>query len=75
LEIFATWQGRYVLSRGLHRRHCWPACCTAATIASAFWKAADLYVVTVPIGLGLGRIGNFINGELFGRTTDVPMGQ
>ncbi len=37
-----------------------------------FWKAADLYIVTVPIGLGLGRLGNFINGELFGRVTDVP---
>jgi len=37
-----------------------------------FWQAADIYVVTVPIGLGLGRVGNFINGELFGRVTDVP---
>lgn len=39
-----------------------------------FWKAADIYAVTVPIGLGLGRIGNFINGELFGRPTDVAWG-
>jgi phosphatidylglycerol:prolipoprotein diacylglycerol transferase len=37
-----------------------------------FFKTADIYVVTVPIGLGLGRIGNFINGELYGRVTDVP---
>ncbi len=37
-----------------------------------FWKAADIYAVTIPIGLGLGRIGNFINGELFGRVSDVP---
>lgn len=37
-----------------------------------FWTTADIYVVTVPIGLGLGRIGNFINGELFGRVTTVP---
>jgi len=37
-----------------------------------FWKTADIYIVTIPIGLGLGRIGNFINGELFGRVTDVP---
>jgi phosphatidylglycerol:prolipoprotein diacylglycerol transferase len=37
-----------------------------------FWTTADIYVVTVPIGLGLGRIGNFINGELFGRVTNVP---
>ncbi len=37
-----------------------------------FWKAADIYIVTIPIGLGLGRLGNFINGELFGRQSDVP---
>ena len=37
-----------------------------------FWAAADIYVVTIPIGLGLGRLGNFINGELFGKPTDVP---
>ncbi|MCI5157768.1 MAG: prolipoprotein diacylglyceryl transferase, partial [Candidatus Electrothrix sp. AUS1_2] len=28
--------------------------------------------ITAPIGVGFGRLGNFINGELFGRTTDVP---
>ncbi len=39
-----------------------------------FWKTADIYVVTIPIGLGLGRIGNFINGELWGRVTDLPWG-
>lgn len=39
-----------------------------------FWKAADIYVATVPIGLGLGRIGNFINQELYGRVTDSPLG-
>jgi phosphatidylglycerol:prolipoprotein diacylglycerol transferase len=37
-----------------------------------FLPTADLYVVAIPIGLGLGRIGNFINGELFGRISDVP---
>lgn len=35
---------------------------------------ADLVVAAVPIGLGLGRIGNFINGELWGRVTDLPWG-
>jgi phosphatidylglycerol:prolipoprotein diacylglycerol transferase len=40
----------------------------------SFWKIADLIIVTVPIGLGLGRIGNFINGELYGRVTQVPWG-
>jgi len=29
-------------------------------------------VVTIPIGLGLGRIGNFINAELFGRESNLP---
>jgi phosphatidylglycerol---prolipoprotein diacylglyceryl transferase len=38
------------------------------------WMAADIYVVTMPIGIGLGRLGNFINGELFGRTTALPWG-
>jgi phosphatidylglycerol:prolipoprotein diacylglycerol transferase len=39
-----------------------------------FWEIADLVCVAVPIGLGLGRIGNFINGELFGRPTSRPWG-
>jgi phosphatidylglycerol:prolipoprotein diacylglycerol transferase len=40
----------------------------------SFWRIADLIIVTAPIGLGLGRIGNFINGELYGRVTQVPWG-
>lgn len=36
------------------------------------YTVADLAAPTVPIGLGLGRFGNFINGELFGRPSDVP---
>lgn len=32
----------------------------------------DFIAPAVPIGLAAGRIGNFINGELWGRTTDVP---
>ncbi len=34
----------------------------------------DMAALCAPVGLGLGRIGNFINGELFGRATDVPWG-
>lgn len=34
----------------------------------------DFLVPIIPIGLGLGRIGNFINGELWGRPTDLPWG-
>lgn len=37
-----------------------------------FWKTADLFAVTVPVGLFFGRLGNFINGELYGRLTNVP---
>lgn len=39
------------------------------------WLAVtDFIVPLVPLGLGAGRIGNFINGELWGRVTDVPWG-
>lgn len=72
-EILATWNG----GMSFHG-----ACialllggwifCKAKNID--FWKAADIYVATIPIGLGLGRIGNFINGELYGRATDSPLG-
>lgn len=37
-----------------------------------FLEIADFVVPLVPIGLALGRIGNFINGELWGRVTEVP---
>ncbi len=43
------------------------------------WRAAipllrlsDFVAPLVPIGLGAGRLGNFINGELWGRPSDVP---
>lgn len=37
-----------------------------------FLDIADFTAPLVPIGLFLGRIGNFINSELWGRVTDVP---
>ena len=70
-EILATWQGGMsfhgamlgvIISGFLY--------CKIKRLN--FWQGADIYVVTIPIGLGLGRLGNFINGELFGRTTSVP---
>jgi len=38
----------------------------------SFLRLADIFVVPVPIALALGRIGNLLNGELFGRVTSVP---
>lgn len=37
-----------------------------------FWQVADVAASVAPFALFVGRIGNFINDELWGRTTDVP---
>lgn len=39
-----------------------------------FLSVMDLVAAAVPLGLLFGRIANFINGELYGRTTDVAWG-
>lgn len=71
LEIPATWSGGMSFHGG----------CLGALAAGLwycrrsgldFWRATDLYAVTVPVGLFFGRLGNFINGELYGRVTAVP---
>jgi phosphatidylglycerol:prolipoprotein diacylglycerol transferase len=73
LEVFAFWHGGMSFHGGLIGAllaailFCWK-------YKESFWKIADLIIVTIPIGLGLGRIGNFINGELYGRVTQVPWG-
>src|SRR5436309_9571698 len=71
LSVFAIWQGGMSFHGGFI------GVIIAAWIACRrkgwnFWEIADLASVAVPIGLGLGRIGNFINGELYGRITSVP---
>ena len=43
-------------------------------IGKTMWQMTDFMAPFVPIGLGMGRIGNFINGELWGKPTDVPWG-
>lgn len=73
LEILYVWQGGMSFHGGL-----------IGVALVLFWFAhrrimpllqlGDLTVAAVPIGLGLGRIGNFINGELWGRPTDLPWG-
>ncbi|MBI1861964.1 MAG: prolipoprotein diacylglyceryl transferase [Deltaproteobacteria bacterium] len=37
-----------------------------------FWNLTDAMALATPSGLAMGRLGNFVNGELFGRVSDVP---
>jgi len=39
-----------------------------------FWDMVDLFAPVVPLGYTFGRLGNFINGELYGRITSTPIG-
>ncbi len=39
-----------------------------------FWRFMDFFVPTIPLGYTFGRLGNFINGELYGRATSAPWG-
>ncbi|MAZ43765.1 MAG: prolipoprotein diacylglyceryl transferase [Legionellales bacterium] len=47
---------------------------TAKRSKVRFLAVTDFIAPVVPIGLGFGRLGNFINAELWGRVTDVPWG-
>ncbi|MFE8072749.1 prolipoprotein diacylglyceryl transferase [Marinobacteraceae bacterium S3BR75-40.1] len=73
LWLFEVWTGGMsfhggligvILAMYLYGRH----------INRTFFQIADFVAPLVPIGLGAGRVGNFINGELWGRTTDVSWG-
>ncbi len=73
LEIFAIWQGGMSFHGGflgvlvamwlLARKH-----------RLDWWQLMDFVAPLVPIGIAAGRLGNFINGELYGRVTDLPWG-
>ena len=71
LEIFSVWQGGMsfhggflgvLVAMGLFARK----------TGKSWLTVTDFIAPLVPLGLGAGRIGNFINGELWGRPTDVP---
>jgi phosphatidylglycerol:prolipoprotein diacylglycerol transferase len=71
LEVFAVWQGGMSFHGGF----------LGVLLAMAFvahrqrvnwWDLMDFVAPLVPIGLAAGRLGNFINGELWGRPTDLP---
>ncbi|MHA7887895.1 prolipoprotein diacylglyceryl transferase [Roseicyclus sp.] len=72
-EILMVWQGGMAFHGGLI------GVAVAAFIFCRMNKVpplqvADAMSMVVPIGLGLGRLSNFINGELWGRPTDVSWG-
>jgi len=73
LEVFAIWQGGMSFHGGL----------LGVMLAMAFaaWRhridylrLMDFVAPLCPLGIAAGRMGNFINGELWGRVTDVPWG-
>jgi phosphatidylglycerol:prolipoprotein diacylglycerol transferase len=71
LEILKVWEGGMSFHGGLLG--------SAAAFALYAWRAkipfftlTDVASTAAPIGLFFGRIANFINGEVFGRITDVP---
>ncbi|MCZ4281863.1 prolipoprotein diacylglyceryl transferase [Kiloniella laminariae] len=73
LEIFAVWQGGMSFHGGLL------GVITAMFFFARrekihFFTLADIVACAAPIGLLLGRLANFINGELFGRVTTAEIG-
>lgn len=72
-QIAMVWQGGMAFHGGFL------GVVVAAWIFTACHKiprlaAADAIALGVPVGLMLGRLANFINGELWGRPTDMPWG-
>ncbi len=73
LKVFAIWQGGMSFHGGLIGTVL-AGVYFAKKKKIGFFRLADLCAPLAPIGLGLGRLGNFINGELYGRVTTVPWG-
>ncbi len=71
IQIFELWNGGMSFHGGV-------AGCTVAIVLFALHRRipmlslGDVTAGVAPIGLFLGRLANFINGELWGRPTDVP---
>src|SRR5450759_1480461 len=71
LEIFAVWQGGMSFHGGF--LGVLVAMALLAHKQRLHWlQLTDFIAPLVPPGLAFGRLGNFINGELWGRPTDVP---
>ncbi|MGU9951057.1 MAG: prolipoprotein diacylglyceryl transferase [Gammaproteobacteria bacterium WSBS_2016_MAG_OTU1] len=75
LQIFSVWDGGMSFHGGL-LGVIFALFVFAKRGGFSFWRVIDVAAVLTPIGLGLGRIGNFINGELPGRVAsdNLPWG-
>ncbi len=73
LDIFKVWQGGMSFHGGLAGSLVVLVIFGRRT-GRGFRAVADFIAPVVPIGLCLGRIANFINGELWGAPTDLPWG-
>ena len=71
LDIFKIWQGGMSFHGGLVGVIV-AVYLFAKKFQKPFWAVSDFLIPLVPLGLAAGRLGNFINGELWGRVTDVP---
>lgn len=73
LTVFKIWDGGMSFHGGLIGVFISVALFAKKT-GKSFFAVGDFLAPLAPLGLGAGRIGNFINGELWGRVTDVPWG-
>lgn len=73
LLLFQTWKGGMSFHGGCLGVLVGMTWCSYK-FKKPFLALTDLIAPVVPVGLGAGRIGNFINSELWGRVTDVPWG-
>ncbi|MFP8968057.1 prolipoprotein diacylglyceryl transferase [Pokkaliibacter sp. CJK22405] len=71
LWLFEVWEGGMSFHGGLLGVLCVMAW-QSKKLNLRWLSLGDFVAPLVPIGLGAGRIGNFIGGELWGRVTDVP---
>ena len=72
LEIFAVWKGGMAFHGGLLGVLAAMAL-FARNRGRPFLQITDLIAPCVPTGLAMGRLGNFINGELWGRAADAGL--
>jgi phosphatidylglycerol:prolipoprotein diacylglycerol transferase len=73
LEILQPWKGGMAFHGGLIGTIA-AICLFARRHGLNVWSVFDLVAAAVPIGIGLGRLANFINGEVVGSVTSMPWG-